>query len=62
MVYWEWLKQQREQSEACDFPFWPFVDAAEWSLAHFLITSGLSKAKIDQFLKLQWVRSLKLYQ
>ncbi|KAF9040949.1 hypothetical protein BJ165DRAFT_1327183, partial [Panaeolus papilionaceus] len=34
-------------------PYYPFLTRDEWELASFLLQSGMSLAKIDQFLKLE---------
>jgi hypothetical protein len=39
---------------------YPFSGKAEWELASFLLSSGLSMKKINNFLKLEMV-SLSLY-
>jgi hypothetical protein len=38
-----------------DLPHYPWADAEEWSLVEWLGTAGLSKGKIDSFLKTRWV-------
>jgi hypothetical protein len=35
--------------------YYPFASAKEWEVASFLLKSGLSQAKIDEFLKLELV-------
>ena len=36
-------------------PYFPWDGNDEWSLVKWLATSGLSSAKIDEYLKLPWV-------
>ncbi|KZV89152.1 hypothetical protein EXIGLDRAFT_618514, partial [Exidia glandulosa HHB12029] len=37
-------------------PQFPFAGSADWSLAKYLMTSGLSKGKIDEYLKTEWTK------
>ncbi|KAJ7057722.1 hypothetical protein C8F01DRAFT_918651, partial [Mycena amicta] len=34
-------------------PWFPFKDIDEWELARWLVTSGLSQSKVDEFLRLK---------
>ena len=52
--FWEHIKETRAKYNDLA-PYYPFYDKAKWELAQFLLTSGLSKSKIDGFLKLEWV-------
>ncbi|KAH9848234.1 hypothetical protein C2E23DRAFT_740105, partial [Lenzites betulinus] len=45
----ELLQQQRSQGNV---PYAPFEDLAEWNLAEWLVTSGLTQSSIEKFLKL----------
>jgi hypothetical protein len=61
-TYFEYLKDKRMNDPTIpkDIPSelrqtWPFSDLGEWSLARWLLTSGISKGSIDQFLQLPWV-------
>lgn len=38
-----------------DNPHYPFADQEEWELASFLLRSGLSMQKVDEFLRLKLV-------
>lgn len=40
------------------YPYFPFINEEEWSMAEFLATSCLSKGSIDTFLKTAWVCEL----
>ena len=40
------------------YPYFPYMNKEEWSLAEFLATSRLSKGSIDAFLKTTWVSLL----
>lgn len=53
-TYWQWLVDYRQQNHA-DWPFFPFANSAEWTLAKFLCTSSLSKGEIKEYLKTEWV-------
>jgi hypothetical protein len=56
--YFDYLKESRiNDGIGEDFPASPFYDYAEWSLAKWLTTSGLSMECIDEFLKLPYVSS-----
>ncbi|KAI0823820.1 hypothetical protein BC628DRAFT_1420570 [Trametes gibbosa] len=46
----------REQRTRGDAPFAPFEDLEEWDLAQWLVTSGVTQASIDRFLKLDVTR------
>ncbi|KIJ43237.1 hypothetical protein M422DRAFT_47918 [Sphaerobolus stellatus SS14] len=37
------------------FPYWPYMNEEEWSLAEFLATTRFYKGSIDAFLKTTWV-------
>ncbi|KAF9050500.1 hypothetical protein BJ165DRAFT_1341898 [Panaeolus papilionaceus] len=41
-------------------PYYPFSTRTEWELASFLLRSGLSMAKIDEFLKIEMIKVLPL--
>lgn len=60
LTYYEYLKLQREQLPEDVRRYYPFASAAEWSLARFLMTSGLSKNRTNEYLQLEWVRWLTL--
>ncbi|KAJ7858828.1 hypothetical protein B0H14DRAFT_3085030 [Mycena olivaceomarginata] len=49
-------KLQEEQKKKGLAPWQPFDSGDEWELAHWLMTSGLSNASIDKYLKLKKVR------
>ncbi|KAJ7193475.1 hypothetical protein GGX14DRAFT_537556 [Mycena pura] len=49
-------KLREEQKKAGLEPWQLFDSADEWELAHWLMTSGLSNASIDKYLKLKKVR------
>jgi len=36
-------------------PYYPFADEEEWGLGSFLLRSGMSMQKVDEFLKLKMV-------
>ena len=38
-----------------NIPYYPFASQPEWEMASYLLKSGLSMAKTDEFLKLQLV-------
>lgn len=42
-------------------PWAPFESEEEWALAKWLMTSGTSQTKIDEFLKLKTVRTCASY-
>jgi hypothetical protein len=48
-------KVQREEKEE---PWSPFADEAEWELARWLMTAGMSQTKIDEYLKLPIVSAI----
>lgn len=54
----EWRKAQMEDGKA---PWAPFESEEEWALAKWLMTSGTSQTKIDEFLKLKTVRTCASY-
>ncbi|KAF9052024.1 hypothetical protein BJ165DRAFT_1340242 [Panaeolus papilionaceus] len=43
-----------------NLPYYPFSTRTEWEVASFLLQSGMSMAKIDQFLKLEMIKALPL--
>ncbi|GLB45368.1 hypothetical protein LshimejAT787_2200310 [Lyophyllum shimeji] len=43
-------KYREKQEERGDPPWYPFESEAEWELARWLMTSGVSQSKIDSFL------------
>jgi hypothetical protein len=49
-------KRQQQQEEEDLTPFAPFEDHAEWELASLLMKSEISKAAVDDLLKLEIVR------
>ena len=52
------FEQLREkQGENGDAPWAPFESQEEWELARWLMTSGVSQKKTDNFLKLKTVRT-----
>ncbi|KAK7433564.1 hypothetical protein VKT23_020718 [Stygiomarasmius scandens] len=48
------LKQKSEGTE----PWFPFASEKEWKLAHWLMTSGVSRAKIDEFCQLETTKDI----
>ena len=46
--------QQKENKE----PWSPFADEEEWELAKWLMTGGVSQAKLDEYLKLATVSAI----
>jgi hypothetical protein len=48
-------KAQREENQE---PWSPFADEAEWELARWLMTAGMSQTKIDEYLKLPIVSAI----
>ncbi|KAJ7463128.1 hypothetical protein B0H11DRAFT_2159912 [Mycena galericulata] len=53
-TYFEKLREQ--QKEGGHAPWYPFESEDEWELARWLMTSGLSQKKMDEYLKLKSVR------
>ncbi|KAJ7754280.1 hypothetical protein B0H14DRAFT_2635460 [Mycena olivaceomarginata] len=49
-------KLRRTQKTERQEPWYPFQNEDEWEMARWLMTSGLSQGKIDQYLKLKSVR------
>ncbi|KAJ7797991.1 hypothetical protein B0H14DRAFT_3114235 [Mycena olivaceomarginata] len=49
-------KLRDEQKDAGNAPWYPFESEDEWELAKWLMTSGLSQKKTDEYLKLKAVR------
>ena len=47
-------------AERAKNPYYPFASQGEWQVAHYLLKSRLSMAAIDEFLKLELVRSIML--
>jgi hypothetical protein len=45
-------------SKRCSNLYYPFASAKEWEVASFLLKSGLSMTKIDEFLKLELVSNI----
>lgn len=50
---------RRQQKGEGHEPWYPFQSEEEWELARWLMTSGLSQSKTDDFLKLKSVRAFK---
>ena len=50
------------QQAAGDAPWAPFESQKEWELARWLMTSGVSKKKMDSFLKLESVRIFRFLE
>ncbi|KAJ7075485.1 hypothetical protein B0H15DRAFT_925432 [Mycena belliarum] len=48
-------KLREEQTKAGQPPWAPFASEEEWELAHWLMTSGISQSKTDEFLNLKKV-------
>lgn len=44
-----------------DNPYYPFADQEEWELGSFLLRSGMSMQKVDEFLRLKLVRATSRY-
>ncbi|KAF8986398.1 hypothetical protein BDQ17DRAFT_1436289 [Cyathus striatus] len=44
---------QNMKKAASDDPWHPFTDEADWELGHWLMNSGASQTKIEEFLKLE---------
>ncbi len=55
-------KHRNAQQAARDAPWAPFESQKEWELARWLMTSGVSKKKMDSFLKLESVRIFELLE
>jgi hypothetical protein len=55
-------KHRKAQQAARDAPWAPFESQKEWELARWLMTSGVSRKKMDSFLKLESVRIFKLLE
>lgn len=53
---WEEEWDKVKDSDNPDRRWTPFADRREWEIGRFLASSGLSAAKIDEFLKTQYVR------
>jgi len=53
--------QRERQKEAGHAPWHPFERKEEWELAKWLMTSGVSQTKMNEFLKLDVVRTLILF-
>jgi hypothetical protein len=51
-------KLRRTQKTERQEPWYPFQNEDEWEMARWLMTSGLSQGKIDQYLKLKSVCAL----
>lgn len=52
-------KFQHQATEAKGlWPEYPFRDQNDWSIAHWLGTSGLSKQLVNMFLKTSWIQSM----
>ncbi|KAJ7737447.1 hypothetical protein DFH07DRAFT_753069 [Mycena maculata] len=54
-TYFETLRN--EHKSAGNPPWYPFESEEEWELARWLMTSGLSQKKTDEYLKLKTVRN-----
>jgi hypothetical protein len=59
--YFDYLEEQRINDLPSDQKAYPFYDHSEWQLAKFLMTSGLSMQRIDEFLKLPWVIHISIF-
>lgn len=57
----QFQKLREEQTQAKLAPWHPFESEEEWELAHWLMTSGVSRTKTDEFLKLKAVRTVRVY-
>lgn len=53
--FMHWRNQQEALGRSL---YYPFAGRKEWFLAHWLHKTGMSLARIDEFLKLEYVRSL----
>ncbi|KAJ3725296.1 hypothetical protein C8R42DRAFT_576029, partial [Lentinula raphanica] len=53
----EFERYRREQIQAGVQPWSPFQSEDEWELARWLMESGASQGKIDEFLKLKKIRN-----
>ncbi|KAJ7757903.1 hypothetical protein B0H16DRAFT_1822559 [Mycena metata] len=53
----EFEKLRQKQKAAGEEPWSPFKSEEEWEMARWLMTSGLSQSKTDDFLKLNSVRN-----
>jgi hypothetical protein len=53
--FMHWRNQQEVLGRSL---YYPFAGRKEWFLAHWLHKTGMSLARIDAFLKLEYVRSL----
>ncbi|KAK7459537.1 hypothetical protein VKT23_009520 [Stygiomarasmius scandens] len=49
-------KLRSKQRSESKIPWAPFQSEKEWELAHWLVTSGISNAKIDEFCKLKTIK------
>jgi hypothetical protein len=56
----ERIRARQEKQERP--PWYPFESKSEWELAKWLVESGVTGKKIDEFLKLEKVRQLALAQ
>ncbi|KAJ6527883.1 hypothetical protein DFH09DRAFT_935537 [Mycena vulgaris] len=52
-------KLRESQKAAGQEPWYPFESEEEWELARWLMTSGLSQSKTDDYLKLKMVRTVR---
>ncbi|KAJ7196887.1 hypothetical protein B0H12DRAFT_1038122 [Mycena haematopus] len=52
----EFQRTRERQQKEKQAPWYPFEDEDEWELARWLMTSGVSQTKTDEYLKLKIVR------
>ncbi|KAF7318519.1 hypothetical protein HMN09_00361800 [Mycena chlorophos] len=52
----EFQRLREDQKLRGESPWFPFKDIEEWELARWLVTSGLTQSKTEEFLKLKAVR------
>ena len=56
----ERFNEDKYASRRVQNPYYPFADREEWELGSFLLRSGLSMAKVDEFLKLRVVCDIRV--
>jgi hypothetical protein len=49
------LNDDKYASHCVQNPYYPFADQEEWELGSFLLCSGMSMQKVDEFLRLKLV-------
>jgi hypothetical protein len=49
------LNNDKYASHRVQNPYYPFADQEEWDLGSFLLCSGMSMQKVDEFLRLKLV-------